>query len=172
MKWPYAMCEVIASFFESGVVICAVTRITDECCSKRDNMVQICLYALFCTIIITALNSISLFSFFTMCIAILLAGFSTKYISKGSLLLGCMLISVFLCYAAQILSRVNTLREYYFYANFIVMWMPSRSEFLDCSISIALTHPVIQYLLRNKGSFLPLPPQYPKTLRKSSLFSS
>ncbi len=89
MTWPYALCELIATFFESGVVICAVTRITEGYYLKRNNRVQICLCVIFCTIVVTILNSISIFSFCTMCIAILLAGFSTKFLSKGPLLLGC-----------------------------------------------------------------------------------
>ncbi len=85
----YILWELLATFFESGVVMSSVTRITGERYSKKAKWLSTFLYTILCTAVIAFFNSVSAFSFITMCIAFAMVVFLTHFTAKGSFLLRC-----------------------------------------------------------------------------------
>lgn len=99
MNTFYTVMEVIASIVENLMILGIICRIGGKKYNKGVH--AICMFALvgFLTIVVSVLNSISMFSFYTIYIGIFLIVFSTRYLTKGSLLLrttACILAFFFL----------------------------------------------------------------------------
>ena len=87
MTWTYGLMELAATAIEGVTILCAVTHISCERYFGRRNKSLILLLAFIYTVVITALNSFSAFSFVTIGIAVTLVVGSSYFTSKGSLLL-------------------------------------------------------------------------------------
>ena len=87
MTWAYGLMELAATAIEGVTILCAVTHISCERYFGRRHKSLILLLAFIYTVIITAMNSFSAFSFVTIGIAVTLIVWSSYFTSKGSLLL-------------------------------------------------------------------------------------
>lgn len=99
MNTFYTVMEVIASIVENLMILGIICRIGGKKYSKGVHTVCLLALVAFLTIVVSILNSISIFSFYTIYIGIFLIIFSTRYLTKGSLLLrttACILAFFFL----------------------------------------------------------------------------
>ena len=143
MTWAYGLMELAATVCEGALMLCAVTHITGERYLGRKHKLIIFLFTFIYTIVITALNSLSAFSFVTISVAVTLIVLSSYFISKGSLLLR----STAAVISILIVSAVD-------YICLFIFCMITESPVIDTNSFQALLSPSLWrclYLAGNKG---------------------
>ena len=143
MTWAYGLMELAATAIEGVTILCAVTHISCERYFGRRHKSLILLLAFIYTVIITAMNSFSAFSFVTIGIAVTLIVWSSYFTSKGSLLLR----STSAVISILIVSAVD-------YICLFIFCMITESPVTDTNSFLALINPSplrCLYLAVNKG---------------------